>query len=57
MSFLISMCLRSMLRFHFLQLFNDMIRYWSPALARQSIDTVAPLPGLHSELCRGHRCR
>jgi hypothetical protein len=33
MSFLTSMGLRSMLRFHFLQLFNDMVRYWWPALS------------------------
>jgi hypothetical protein len=31
MSFLISMCLWSMLRLNFLQLFNDMVRYWWPA--------------------------
>jgi|HubBroStandDraft_2_1064218.scaffolds.fasta_scaffold882490_2 hypothetical protein len=57
MSFLISMCLRSMLLFHFLQLFNDKVRYCGQPLARQSMDTAAPLPGLHSELCRGHKCR
>ena len=57
MSFLVSMCLPSTLRFHFLQLFNDMVRYWWPFLAGQFMDTAAPLPGLHSELCRGHKCR